>query len=186
MGKILLPIPGAPITQKFNVKSAHDATHIHGAVDLGASVGTQIIAPEDGFVYGWQAIRPKEAMYWPEQPSVLDWAKYTFGNYFYDMYGAVTVLVAKDRTHLFCHAYGSQVFNKMFPNAKRFYVEQKADDRFPIFAHYTDKVQVKAGDPIALVGHAGFNLGAHLHWEIHSGNNNCQSYPDRIDPETLL
>ena len=187
---ILLPIKNAAITQRFDVGTATGGSHIHGAIDLEApnSVGTLIIAPEDGCIFGYKANRPREGMFWPETPSVHDYKKFTFCNYFYDMYGGVTILESKDgkRTHLFCHSYSNQIFNIIFKGVEKYTIEQKKDDRFAIEGLYTDKVKVKAGDLIAYVGHSGFNMGVHLHWEIHPGLNNQQTYSNRIDPETLL
>lgn len=185
MGEILYPIKGAEISQRFNEKSFHDSSHIHGALDLAAGVGTPIVAPEDGTIFGWLSYRPKEGIYWPETPKVFD-IPFAFANYFYDMYGGVTLLETKERTHLFCHSYGNQIFNKIFKEENKIYVEQKEDARWPICAIYTIKKDVKRGDVIAYVGKSGFNSGAHLHWEIHKGRNTYYKYEDRIDPESLL
>lgn len=187
---ILLPIKNAAITQRFDVGTATGGSHIHGAIDLEApnGVGTLIIAPEDGCVYGYRAIRQKDGLYWPKFPKVHEYEKFTFCNYFYDMFGGVTFLESADgkRTHLFCHSYQNQIFNIIFADAKKYVIEQKDDARFPILGLYTEKVKVKAGDLIAYVGHSGYNLGVHLHWETHAGLNNQQTYSNRIDPETLL
>lgn len=198
--KLILPIKDGNITQTFNEKSAHDSSHIHGAIDIGASIKTPILAPEDGNIFGWLAIRYKEGMFWPELPKVNNYNEYSFCNYFYDMYGGVTVLESSDseRTHLFCHSYGNQIFNIAFgeenienvypdglqPTVK--FVEQKKDSRWPILGIYTTKVKVKQGDVIGYIGHAGFNLGSHLHWEIHPGLNSCKPYDLRIDPTINL
>lgn len=191
--KLLSPIKDGKITQRFDEKSAHDSSHVHGAVDFGAPVGTPIYAPEDGFIFGWQSIRPKEAEYWPVRPTIHEHKDFNFSNYFYDMYGGVTFLESVDgeRTHLFCHSYANQIFNKIFSKSYKYYVEQREDKRFPLTAFYTEKVRVKKGDLIGYVGAAGYCIpsgpqGAHLHWEIHPGINSYHLYGDRIDPEKLL
>lgn len=187
--RILLPIKDAFITQRFNVLSARDNGHLHGALDLSGTVGTKIIAPEDGRIYGFINIRYKDGQYWPQMPNVKGLHdNFAFANYFYDMYGGVTILENKERTrtHLFCHSYGNQIINKVFEQKNKIFVEQKEDSRFPILGFYTEPIEVKAGDHIAYVGHAGFNMGSHLHWEIHSGINKWYTYDQRIDPETLL
>ena len=178
----------AKYTALFADKSAVNATHIHGAVDIGAPIGTPILAPEDGFIFGWQAIRYKDGQYWPESPKAAGYDNFAFKNMFYDMYGGCTFLESKDsmRTHIFCHSYGNQIFNKVFHEVDKRYVEQKADDRFPIFAFYTLRQTVKEGDVIGYVGHSGTNFGSHLHWEMHQGLNNRQTYTRRINPRFWL
>lgn len=187
--KVLLPIKGAYITQKFDVMTATGGDHIHGALDLSGKIGTEILAPEDGFIYGFVNIRYKDGQYWENIPNVRGIRdNFAFCNYFYDMFGGVTVLESKDgrRTHLFCHSYGNQIFNQSFYDTNKVFVEEKKNSRFPIFGIYTEKIEVTKGDIIGRVGQAGYNMGTHLHWEIHSGINNWQTYDQRIDPETLL
>lgn len=186
--KLLMPIEKGIITARFFDKSALDGSHIHGAVDIAASVNTEIVAPEDGKVFGWFAVRQKEGTYWPRLPQAAGYKEFSFANYFYDMYGACLFLESEDkaRTHIFCHIYGNQLFNFMFPAVEVTFVEEKEDKRFPIFGIYTLKNAVEKGELIGYTGHAGSNLGAHLHWEIHSGLNNWKRYEDRINPEELI
>lgn len=193
MERLLMPIKGGVITQHFLDKSAADDSHIHGALDFGAPIGTPILAPEDGYIFGYQSIRSADGLFWLDLPKVHEFEKFAFSNYFYDMYGGVTVLESLDgtRTHLFCHSYANQILNKIFESKNKYYVEERENKRFPLFALYTEKIKIKKGSVIGYVGAAGKCIpagpqGAHLHWEIHPGKNVWKTYNERINPELLL
>jgi hypothetical protein len=204
MAGIINPVPEGKISQTFNEKSygasALGQNHIHGALDLAAPAGTPIIAPEDGFIFAQAAQRPPEeallklqkgsSRYWVKTPSgIFGYPSWTFANYFLDMYGGVTFLESldKEHTHVFCHQYPNQIFNKIFKDKSVIWYEQAEIVRYPITMVATkDKVQVKKGAVIGFIGLEGLQFGAHLHWEVHKGLNNCQPYEKRLDPEKLL
>lgn len=173
-------------------------THNHGAWDLGASVGTKIIAPEDGAVFYFFAVRDSVG-----SNSMIP-VKLPFDikqhNYFYDMYGGVIVLLGRQYTHVITHSYMNQLYNRnpidepksffaslLQSKVKWTYQEQNADSRFPVFVFHTgnDLRQVRQGDHIGFVGNAGFSTGAHIHWEIHKGNT-WNAHKDRVDPATIF
>jgi len=187
--RLIKPVSGV-ITAGFNDKSALDATHIHGALDYSAIVGTEILACEDGYVFGWCGFRPRPSMYWKTLPKVNNYNKFTFANMFYNMYGGCTLLESLDgkRTHVFCHSFGKQIFEIVLKDVPKHYVEQaeSSEEGFVLHGFYTDKIQVKQGQVIGRVGEAGQNLGQHLHHEVHHGINNCETYEKRIDPATLF
>ena len=190
--KFTYPVPGGTITGRFNDPSVATPSRIHGALDIAPTKQRDIVAPERGLLHAWVAIRPQEGMLWPADPFVHQ-RGYAFANYFYDMFGGVLVLQVPDpstgavsRTHVITHSYGNQLFNwRPFANVRKHWVEQPADDRFPIFAVYTDQILVSDGDVIGGVGNAGFSTGSHIHWEVHTGAT-WNAHRNRIDAEEFL
>lgn len=184
---MISPIKNPKITADFyemRPLSANVKTHIHGAVDIGAPTGTTIYAPEDGEFFYYVSIRPSHNMYWPKSPKI-NGKEFPFGNYFYDMYGGVTVLFSEDRkrTHIFTHAFMNQLFNKKIKVEK--IVEQPEKKRFCIFCIYSKPKKIKEGDLLSYVGDAGYSTGPHLHYEIHNGLK-WNKHEDRINPMELL
>jgi hypothetical protein len=196
---MLLPIDKTKcrLTADFNEPrplTSNPKTHIHGSWDLGASTGTPIIAPENGYVFYFYATRENNT-----KPMIPVDLPFNIKNhpYFYDVYGAITVLMSEKYTHVLAHSYMNQLFNRnplanqkkgfmsLFQDSspKWKYIEQSADARFPTMLFHTgDKpISVTAGECIAYVGNAGFSTGAHLHWEIHNGRT-WNDYKDRVDP----
>lgn len=179
------------ITAGFNQKRPlskpiEKRNHVHGAIDIGAKIGTPIYAPEDGQVFAWQGIRSTKGKGFPTLP-VIHGRKFHFCNYFYDIYGTIIVLTSEqnERTHIIAHSYGNQIFNKVFRDVQKRYYEEKKDTRFPLLAWYTEKLHVKEGDIIGYVGNSGYSTGPHVHWEIHHGEI-WNNYSLRINPEEQI
>lgn len=182
-----VPVQGR-ITAKYNQMrplTAPVKTHIHGAIDIGASVGTPIVAPETGYLYYYKAVRPNN-----ERWNEVKWLNgdFEFQNYFYDVYGSIIILIgAKSGLwHVIAHSYWNQLYNKGVIDKALFkYQEQRADSRFPVFAYHTldSSIKVFEGAKIGEVGNAGFSTGAHAHIEIHEGK--WQKHEDRVNPEVV-
>lgn len=184
---MLRPVEG-PISADFFERRPLSAPpekrdHIHGAIDIAARVGTDIVAPEDGYLFAYIAYRPDEGRYWPKMPTI-DGVPFPFGNYFYDVYGGLLVLRAEERTHIIAHCYANQIIN--FFTAERIsYYEQKEALRFPLHALYSERIPVFTGERIGFVGNAGYSTGPHIHWEIHPGYR-WFSHEKRSNPEELI
>jgi hypothetical protein len=166
-------------------KPVAERTHVHGAIDIAAPIGTPIVAPERGMVFAWIAQRHADGMYWPGLPFVHGDA-FPWANYFYDMYGGCLVLRVYEgaevvRTHIMSHCYGKQL-SKL---GLAYWVEEKDDARFPIHAIYSDLMEVAEGQQICAVGNAGYSTGPHVHWEIHPGNR-WYTWSERINPEEAI
>lgn len=193
---MLMPVQGT-ITAKFNQMRplkgrTEENEHIHGAVDIAAPSGRTITAPEAGLLRGYIARRAPNngSQYW-DDPIVMPHHAYVnrvfpFSNYFYDMFGGVLVLRAGERTHIFTHVFGRQMFNYgIFTEYPKYWHEEKGKLRWPIFAIYTPEVPVGVGQAIGKVGDAGYSSGPHVHWEIHNGYR-WNKHLERINPESLL
>lgn len=156
--------------------------HPHGAIDISARVNRSIIAPEDGELIYYCAVRSDKTQKWDEVK--MDGKPFPFQNYFYDLYGTVLFLKGVSGLwHVMCHSYWNQIFNRI--PVQFTYQEQKEDDRFPIFAYHNidNPVSAKAGQQIGAVGNAGYSTGSHVHYEIHEGV--WQKHEDRPDPELI-
>jgi len=179
---MLWPFPGnTNITANFNDPRplSNPGKHPHGAIDIGLKVGSPIIAPERGTLFGYYSIRPVESIYWPVGEQVDN----PYRNYFYDMYGGLLVLKGDSGiTHIFTHIYMNQLRNKNKCLSKWKPLEQKANARFPIFCERSENVRVYPGAEIGNSGNAGYSTGAHCHYEQHRGFK-WQSWEDRPDPE---
>jgi hypothetical protein len=162
--------------------------HDHGAVDFETPVGSPIRAPESGTVYYYRALRPKDGGVWPDAPEFFhDHYPFPFENYFYDMYGAITILVAlSGHCHIFAHSYFRQLYEKC-PWAWT-YKEQRANSRFVYECMHTFRFPqlVGEGEVIAKSGNAGYTTGPHTHWEIHPSYKSWSAHANRIDPEKFL
>lgn len=186
------PVESGTITARFDQLrplSAERPTHVHGAVDIAAPVGTPIVAPERGMLHYFAAYRPNTSRSMSELE--LDSQPFDFAGrpYFYDIYGGIIVLLgASGKTHLICHVFMNQLFNQAPTRVTWRYKESPKLERFPLAAWYTTNGygrHVKEGDKIAAVGNAGYSTGPHIHWEIHSGRR-WQEYGKRPDPEQYL
>lgn len=171
--------------------------HVHGALDIAPRGDNNIYAPVAGYIFGYMATRPpreytekgkyKYKQAWPVKPIIHN-SPFHWCNYFYDMYGGILVLQETDdrdqiiNTHLICHSYGNQLFNKLpLVSVDNHYVEESAEERWPISAWYTDRYKFRTGDKIGTVGNAGYSTGSHIHWEIHPGRSYAK-HADRINP----
>jgi hypothetical protein len=187
----MIPVDGI-VTSKFdeprplNVKKK---THVHGAIDIAAKIGTPIYAIEDGELFYFCSIRDSHIedgarASWNKSEMFCPWA-----NYFYDVFGGVIILKASSgNIHLFCHSYMNQLFNKaLIPISAWKYVEQEKDSRWPVMAFHTldHSYDVNKGEMIGFVGNAGFSTGSHVHWEIHNGWKFTEHF-GRKDPESFL
>lgn len=196
------PIKNGIITSGFDDPRplSNPGQHVHGAIDISPNGDNNIYAPFDCTAWGYMAVRhpshldkygrEKNPQYWPESP-VIHGKTHQWCNYFYDMYGGVIFLEEKKNkkiinTHLICHSWGNQIFNKSrFDLGAKYYLEEKEVKRFPIFCWYTGKLSFSKGDIIGSVGSAGYSTGKHIHWEIHPGTTKVK-YADRIRPTNYL
>jgi hypothetical protein len=170
------------ITSKFDEQRPlhNPGHHVHGAIDVAGPIGSHIIAPEAGKLILYFAIRHNTTSTWPGN-RMEHWP---FRNYFYDVWGAISVLYGESgMVHLFAHAYMNQLYNKLFSKRHWGYVEQKEDDRFPLFS-FTLEEDIKKGKNIGYIGNAGYSTGAHCHYEIHNGDK-WTRWEDRKDPEVI-
>lgn len=162
-------------------------THPHAAWDVAAPASTEVVAPEGGKVVYLFAVRPdsthalSEIKSLPTKPFDLKGH-----NYFYDVYGTVAILLADSgRTHIFCHAWANQLFDKA-PFKIRWQFEEapdtgdlETDRRLPFAFHnfFSPRI-VQRGELITYVGSGGYSTGPHIHWELHEGQS-WQSHAER-------
>ena len=183
-----MPVNGR-ITAKYDQPrplTAEKKTHVHGAIDIAASIGSPIVAPETGYLYYYKAVRPDSTARWDE----VMWLNghFDFQNYFYDMYGSLIILVGSKSGlwHIITHSYWNQLYNNGVIDKNNIrYQEQKPDARFPIFSYHNldNPKKVYRGAVVGAVGNAGFSTGAHAHIEIHEGR--WQKHEDRPNPEEV-
>lgn len=180
------PVPGGRVTVGFDQPRplsvpVEQRTHPHGAIDIAHSVGADIVAPEDGMLHYWLAFRPDTARQMTELDFVFrenNRIKFPFQvghhNYFYDIYGGcIFLLGASGITHVFCHSFGNQLYNKGNTLMWR-YAESKVSERFPCTVWYTtngSSQHVREGALIGHVGNAGYSTGPHVHYEMHRGRH---------------
>ena len=180
------PVSGRPSADFDQPRplSAGRQTHVHGAVDIPAPVGTSIEAPEDGQVMYWVSIRPASGILWPTLPKLFanEDEVFPYADYFYDMFGGVIVLQADERTHVITHSYARQLFNTgKGKDIRKWWVEEPEDKRFPVSGMFSERYYVDRGDVIGYVGNAGYSTGAHIHWEVHPGYKWFR-HADRLRP----
>lgn len=172
-------------------RPVHERTHVHGAIDIPAPVGTPIVAPESGELYAFFAMRGGNVNRGVHE--VFDRVpKMPFDlrnhYYWYDIYGGVLLLRSNNNTHIITHSYINQLMKrKPLCDVSWRPVESANDERWPVVAFHTflTPIQVGAGELIGHVGNAGFSTGAHIHYEIHEGSS-WDKHEDRIDPEAWL
>ena len=184
---MLWPFPNnTRITAGFNESRplAKPGAHKHGAIDIGLKVGSQIIAPEIGMLFGYIAIRPAEDLYWPSNEITNN----PYKNYFYDMFGGILILKGESGiTHIFAHLYGNQLLNKIDLNWKNTFKEEKESLRFPLLCFQSKEQEVFEGADIGVSGNAGYSTSAHCHYEMHNGfiwqKHEVRPNPEKIDWE---
>ena len=161
--------------------------------------GRGIYAPEPGELAFFFAFRDRPGRGMPgEHPKDLFDIKRHF--YFYDAYGGVIILKGESGyTHVMTHSWYGSIMNYVVPylegrpNSKRTpnrfkvaQVNRSGDDgkRFPFLFHENLKrpYEVEEGELIGTIGNAGFSTGAHIHYEIHEGDQWVE-YTERCDPK---
>ena len=156
--------------------------HIHAAWDIAAPTGTHILAPENGRLQYFMALRnsAKRTMGELEMPqTIFDICGH---HYFYDVYGAVIFLVgASGMSHVFAHSWLNQVWKQ--PQLWN-YTESKKLERYPIACWYSSIGTAQRGEVVGRIGSAGFSTGPHIHYEIHPGRR-WRTYDERINPGTV-
>lgn len=153
--------------------------HPHGAIDIATPIGSSILAPERGKLIMYFARRPKDKIYWKSG----EMNHFPYRNYFYDMYGGLLVLKGESgMTHVFTHIYMNQMHNKEQHDWA--YIEEKANERFPIFCMMAGEIEVGKGAKIGVTGNSGYSTGAHCHYEIHQGFK-WQKHTDRPNPQEI-
>ncbi len=185
---MILPIPNGRITAPFAQPRplGGPTTHIHGAIDIAASLGSApnptAVAPVSGIARFHQFLRPSIDVRWPNSEKE-DIPALLVQNYFYDLYGGVITIRADDDTlHILTHFYASSLWARSIPG----YIESRFPGRFPCIAIVGTPFRVSEGQSLVPVGNAGFSTGHHIHWEIHPGQRQIYDYADRLDPEKLL
>lgn len=170
--------------------------HIHGALDIAGGDGV-IVAPARGTAQGFVLFRGVEP-----QKGKRAWAdashekseiyEFPWREYWQDIFGGFIVLIEPNgRLHILCHIWPSQLLNPQispikFPFRFAYYIEERAQTRWPCHILMTETAQVSEGQPLARVGNAGYSTGPHVHWEIHREATKLDDYPNRINPREYL
>lgn len=186
------PLPGGRFTAGYHQPrplASETPTHVHGAIDVAAPVGTPVLAPEAGRLHYFAAFREDRSRKMGE----LDLSRFPFQflgrPYFYDTYGGVAILFGKSGwTHLFAHHFLNQLFNTP-PHRMRWHYEESAHlERWPAIAFFTTNGAghyVREGDTITYVGTAGYSTGPHIHYEIHR-TGRWTPHDQRPNPEDIF
>jgi len=176
--------------------------HVHGALDLAGGDGI-VRAPADGRAQGvviYRAVDPVKGIGgWgakgiEEKSEILE---FPWREYWYDTYGAFVVLYEPSgRTHLLCHILPKDILNPQpgparYPFRYHYYIEERENTRWICHMMLTEPTEVRAGQPLAPVGYAGYVIpegpnGRHLHWEIHHTSKAIDDYPLRINPKEYM
>ena len=172
------PVPGGRLTAGFDQMRPlsvpmDQRTHVHGAIDIAAAIGTPIIAPEAGMLHYFAAFRPDHDRTMGEFGE-NQFPFYFMGRpYFYDIYGALILVLGKSgHTHIFAHSFLNHLFNAPPHRVKWKYDESPAFERFPLTAFFTTNGyghHISEGATIGSVGNAGYSTGPHVHYEMHKG-----------------
>ena len=182
-----------PVDRPFRISTGFDEPrplsvppekrwHPHGAWDIAVPVGTAILAPERGMLFYFAAFRADISRGMAE----LDLLALPFDiaghNYFYDVYGALIILIGTSGlTHVLAHSWLNQVWKKL---EKWSYKESSKIERFPLSSFASELIPIRAGDIIGKSGNAGYSTGPHIHYEIHSGRK-WQQWDRRVRPEEI-
>lgn len=176
----MMCINGGVITAGFDEKRPlsqpiEKRTHKHGALDIAG--GTNIvIAPVSGqakayaiYANNWQK---------SEKPDILT---IPWKDYFYDVFGAIVVLVEDktQRLHIFAHFFSRTLFESSCPVRLTNYLESKNNSSHILSS---DIVYLKKGTAIAHIGNGGYSTGPHCHWEIHHSATVLDDFENRINP----
>lgn len=160
--------------------------YFHRAWDISADPGSAIKAPEDGRLYFhsihrspqdktadwfWNPVTPSGQAFW-----------YMFSNFYYDAYGACTVLLGEKYVWLFAHqeeqALGILMeFYSVIPT----WQEKRLayNDYVRAMLTFGNGIPVVVGSPIGKIGNAGYSTGPHVHMQVHKS---LFVYEDRVDP----
>ncbi len=203
----MTPLRGGQITAPFNESRPlsippGERTHVHGAIDLAGGEGI-IRAPVSGQAQGvviYRAVDPSKGIGgWGSKGAVekSEILEFPWREYWYDTYGAFVVLYEPSgRMHLFCHILPKHILNPQpgpahYPFRYAYYIEEAENTRWICHMMITAPIEVRAGQPLAPVGYAGFVVpqgpgGRHLHWEIHHTNKKIDDYSARVHPEEYM
>lgn len=165
-------------------------THIHGAWDIAARIGTPIYAPESGTLTYFVFIRPSS-----DRRNIAVLANkancpFEFGDHYYwaDIYGSVILVQSNNHTHVMTHSYQNQLQNRGLGATVAWgYVEEDDDHRFPTRGLHTfgSPIKVDEGAQVGYVGNSGFSTGPHVHWEIHR-RHTWNPWGTRINPAHIF
>lgn len=167
----------------------NERTHVHGAVDIPAPAGYEIVAPERGRVVCLSLMRISREIGANRIPPLNMDFNIRDHYYFYDIYGGVVILLADSgRTHVMTHSWRNQMFNLFArPQGGNVRTVESGDhSRFPaICGEISSPIMVHECETIGYVGNAGFSTGPHVHYEIHPGRV-WKEHNKRINPEEVF
>jgi len=201
----MIPIRGGVITTPFDEPRPLSVppaqrNHVHGALDIAPGEGSDgiIRAPADGTAQGvviYRGVDPLKGRGGWGGPGVVEKAEileYPWREYWYDTYGGFVVLYEPSgRMHLLCHIRPKNLLNPQpgparYPFRYAYYIEENEETRWACHMMLTEPTQVRAGQPLAPVGNAGYSTGKHVHWEIHHTSTRIDDYAARVNPEEYM